>query len=305
MDMLATLRLFQQVVERGSITGAGRALGLSATAASRQMQELEAALQARLLNRTTRSVSATEAGQHLFERVGPLLEDLDGALRSAGDQHGQPAGTLRVVARRSFGILHVAPAIAGFHARFPRVSVELTLTEVMDLRPSSGVDVVIRLGRPDEKSLASTRLAADRRVLCASPAYLTRVAPPATPADCARHACLAYHREYEPALWVFEESGRRSEVAVSGPLRSNSGEVLHRAALDGLGLALLPEWMVAGDIEAGRLQPCLPDLRAYPAGYQAEIYAVHAKGEFVSAKITAFVTHLAGQTLPRGGQPSR
>ncbi|GAC1340713.1 MAG: LysR family transcriptional regulator [Acetobacteraceae bacterium] len=292
MDMLATLRLFQRVVELGSISGAGRALGLSTTAASRQIQELEAALKARLLNRTTRSVAATEAGQHLFDRVGPLLEDLEAALRSAGDEPGQPAGTLRVVARRSFGILHVAPALAGFHARFPHVSVELTLTEVMDLRPSSGVDVVIRLGRPDEKSLVSTCLASDRRVLCASPAYLARVAPPVIPADCARHACLAYHREYEPALWVFEERGRRREVAVSGPLRSNSGEVLRRAALDGLGLALLPEWMVAGDVEAGRLQLCLPALRAYPAGYQAEIYAVHARGEFVPTKITAFVTHL-------------
>lgn len=292
MDMLATLRLFQQVVSRGSISGAGRALGLSTTAASRQLQELEAALKARLLNRTTRSVSATEAGQHLFDRVGPLLEDLEGALRAAGDEHGQPAGTLRVVARRSFGILHVAPALAGFHARFPLVSVELTLTEVMDLRPSSGVDVVIRLGRPDEKSLAWTRLAADRRVLCASPAYLARVPPPVEPADCARHACLAYHREHEPASWVFEAGGRRREVGVTGPLRSNSGEVLRRAALDGLGLALLPEWMVAGDIGAGHLHPCLPDVRAYPAGYQAEIYAVYARGEFVPAKVTAFVAHL-------------
>ena len=143
------------------------------------------------------------------------------------------------------------------------------------------------------------------RVVCASPAYLARVAPPATPAACAGHACLAYHREYEPALWVFEEGGRRREVAVGGPLRSNSGEVLHRAALDGLGLALLPEWMVAGDVAAGRLQPCLPALRAYPAGYQAEIYAVHAKGEFVSAKITAFVTHIAGQMARPSGLLSR
>ena len=293
--MLATLRLFRQVVKRGSITAAGRALGLSTTAASRQMQELEAALQARLLNRTTRNVSATEAGQHLFDRLGPLLEDLDGVLRAAGDEHGQPTGTLRVVARRSFGLLHVAPTIASFHARFPQVSVELTLTEVMDLRPSSGVDVVIRLGRPDEKTLHSTRLAADRRVLCASPAYLARVAPPAEPGDCARHACLAYHREDEPALWIFEQDGKRRDIAVTGPLRSNSGEVLHRAALDGLGLALLPAWMVADDVETGKLQPCLPDIRAYPAGYQAEIYAVHARAEFVPAKITAFIAHLTGQ----------
>ncbi len=303
--MLATLRLFQQVVERGSISAAGRALGLSTTAASRQVQELEAAVKARLLNRTTRSVSATEAGRHLFDRVGPLLQELDGALRSAGDEHAQPAGTLRVVARRSFGIMHVAPAIAGFHASFPRVSVELTLTEVMDLRPSGGVDVVIRLGRPDEKSLAATRLAADRRVLCASPAYLAQAAPLARPADCARHACLAYHREHEPALWVFEQAGRRQEVAVAGPLRSNSGEVLRRAALDGLGLALLPEWMVAGDIGAGQLRPCLPLIRAYPAGYQAEIYAVHARGDVVAAKVTAFVAHLADRMVARGVEPSR
>ncbi len=303
--MLATLRLFRHVVRCGSITGAGRALGLSATAASRQMQELETALQARLLNRTTRNVSATEAGQHLFDRLGPLLEDLDGALRAAADEHGQPTGILRVVARRSFGLLHVAPTIAGFHARFPHVSVELTLTETMGLRPSSGVDVVIRLGRPDEKSLVSTRLASDRRVLCASPAYLARVAPPAEPGDCVRHACLAYHREDEPALWVFEAAGRRREIAVSGPLRSNSGEVLHRAAMDGLGLALLPAWMVAGDVEAGRLQPCLPDQRAYPAGYQAEIYAVHARGAFVPAKITAFIAHLTEQVADRGAASSR
>ena len=303
--MLATLRLFRQVVKRGSITGAGRALGLSATAASRQMQELEAALQARLLNRTTRNVSATEAGQNLFDRLGPLLEDLDGLLRAAGDEHGQPTGTLRVVARRSFGLLHVAPTIAGFHARFPQVSVELMLTEMMDLRPSSGVDVVIRLGRPDEKSLHSTRLATDHRVLCASPAYLARVAPPAEPGDCARHACLTYRREDEPAIWIFEQDGRRREIAVTGPLRSNSGEVLHRAAMDGLGLALLPAWMVAADVDAAKLQPCLPGVRAYPAGYQAEIYAIHARGEFVPAKITAFIAYLTEQMKGRSAALSR
>ena len=303
--MLATLRLFRQVVRRGSITGAGRALGLSATAASRQMQELEAALQARLLSRTTRNVSATEAGQRLFDRLGPLLEDLDGVLRAAGDEHGQPTGTLRVVARRSFGLLHVAPTIAGFHAHFPQVSIELTLTEVMDLRPSSGVDVVIRLGRPDEKSLHSTRLASDRRVLCASPAYLAHAAPPAEPGDCARHACLTYHREDEPPVWIFEQDGRRREIAVTGPLRSNSGEVLHRAAMDGLGLALLPAWMVGGDVDAGRLQECLPGVRAYPAGYQAEIYAVHARSEFVPAKITAFITYLTEQVAVRSAASSR
>lgn len=133
--------------------------------------------------------------------------------------------------------------------------------------------MMIRLGCPAEKSLVATRLASDRHVLCASPSYLARVPPPTRPDDLERHDCLTYRREYEPALWVFDAQGRRQEVAVAGPLRSNSGEVLRQAAMDGMVLAMLPEWMVAGDLSAGLLLPCLPALRAYPAGYQAEIYA--------------------------------
>lgn len=296
MDQFAALRLFVRVVERGSISGAGRSLGLSTTAASRRVQELEATLRARLLQRTTRSVAPTEAGRVLFERVRPLLQELDAAVRLTGDLHAEPSGVLRIVARRSFGLLHVAPTLAGFGAAYPLIEVELTLTEIMDLLPNSGVDLVIRLGRPAEKSYVATRLASDRRVLCASSAYLARVPAPGDPADLARHDCLTYRREYEPALWVFEVGRRRQEIAVTGPLRSNSGEVLKQAALDGLGLTLLPDWLVRQDIEGGRLVPCLPSLRAYPAGYQAEIYAVHARTEFVPAKVTAFVAHLVAHT---------
>lgn len=299
MDQLASLRLFARVVERGTISAAGRSLGMSTTAASRRLQELELSLQARLLNRTTRTVSPTEAGRRLYERLCPLLDGLEAALRQAGDLHGQPSGVLRVVARRSFGILHVAPAIASFRRAYPRVEIELTLTEAMDLAPTGGIDLVIRLGRPAEKSLAAMRLATAQRMLCASPAYFARIPPPAGPDDLGRHDCLCYRRDHEPATWVFETDEGRREVTVAGPLRSNSGEVLRRAALDGLGLALLPEWMVAGDRAAGLLVPCLQGLRAYPTGYEAEIYAVHARGEFVAAKVSAFVdylrAHMAGQ----------
>lgn len=300
MDQLAALRLFLRVVDRGSISGAGRSLGLSTSAASRAVQELEAALQARLLHRTTRHVSATEAGRKLAERVRPLLEQLDDALQQAGDLHGRPAGLLRVVARRSFGILHVAPCITSFRRAYPLVDVELTLTEMMDLLPSHGVDVVIRLGNPAEKSFVATRLASGRRVLCASPAYLARCPAPSGPGDLAQHDCLAYQRQYEPALWIFGAGAGRTEVPVSGPLRSNSGEVLRRAALDGLGLALLPQWLVASDLMAGLLVACLPELRAYPAGYQAEIFAVHARQEAIPAKVAVFVAHLCAHVAGSG-----
>lgn len=198
-----------------------------------------------------------------------------------------------MVARRSFGILHVPPAITGFRAACPRVEVDLVLTEAMDLTLADGVDVMIRLGRPTERSVVATRRASGRRVLCASPAYLARLPPLADPEDLEQHNCLAYRCEYEPVLWVFETEGQRREVTVAGPLRSNSGEVLRRAALDSLGFALLPEWIVADDLAAGLLRACLPGLRAYPAGYQAEIYAVHARQEVTPAKVAAFISHLS------------
>lgn len=292
MDRLSALRLFVRVVETGSITGAGRSLGMSSTAASKRMQDLEAELKVRLLDRTTRTVSATEAGRHLYDRMAGLLDELDGAMRQAGELQSRPTGVLRITARRSFGMLHVMPALPSFRAACPEVEIDLTLTETVEIAPTRGVDLVIRLGAPAEKSLVAHRLASAERVMCASPAYFAGHPPPAGPDDLDRHDCLGYRHAFEPSVWVFETARGRREVAVSGPLRSNSGEVLRAAALDGLGLALLPTWMVAGDLKAGTLVRCLADTVCYPEGYREEIYAVHARTPLVPAKTRAFVEHL-------------
>jgi DNA-binding transcriptional LysR family regulator len=151
----------------------------------------------------------------------------------------------------------------------------------------------VRLGLPPGKSFVAHELASPMRILCASQDYLAARPAPSQPADLGTHDCLCYRRDYEPVIWVFEdEVERRQEIEVGGPLRANSGDVLRHAALDGLGMALLPEWMVGQDVAAGRLVRCLERLRAYAAGYQAPIYAVHARTDFVPAKITAFVAHL-------------
>jgi DNA-binding transcriptional LysR family regulator len=292
VDRLSALRLFIRVVDTGNITGAGRSLGMSSTAASKRLQDLESDLRVRLLDRTTRSVSATEAGRHLYERVSVLLDDLDGALRQAGDLQSRPAGVLRVTARRSFGMLHVLPALPAFRETYPEVEIDLTLTEIVEIAPTRGVDLVIRLGEPVEKSLVAHRLASAERVMCASPAYFAKFPPPVGPDDLDRHACLGYRRDFEPSVWVFETASSRREVTVAGPLRSNSGEALRAALLDGIGLALLPRWMVAGDLRAGTLVRCLGDIACYPEGYREEIYAVHARNPMVPAKTLAFVTHL-------------
>jgi len=294
LDRLSALRLFVRVVEAGSISGAGRSLGMSTTAASKRLQDLEAELRVRLLDRTTRAVSATEAGRHLYERVAALLDELDGAMRAAGELQARPSGVLRVTARRSFAMRHVLPALPSFREACPEVSIDLSLTETVEIAPTRGVDLVIRLGAPMEKSVVAHRLASDERYLCASPGYLARQPAPTGPDDLGRHACLGYRRAFEPPVWVFDTASGRREVAVAGPLTSNSGEALRAAALDGLGLALLPVWMVAGDIRAGTLLRCLPDIPSYPEGYREPIYAVHARAALVPAKTRAFVEHLRG-----------
>lgn len=299
MDRLTTLRLFLRTLDRGGIAAAGRSLGLSATAASRALRELEDELALRLFDRTTRHLAPTEAGRRLAARIMPLLESLDAAMVEAREMHEEATGTLRIVARRSYALRHVVLHLAGFLAAHPRVEIDLELTEQTGLVPAHGVDLVIRLGLPAGKSFTGHRLASGRRILCASPTYIARHGALASPDAVLQHPCLTYREEEEPPVWVFATaSGGRQDIAVSGPFRSNSGEALRQAALDGMGLVLLPEWMLGEDVATGRLTPLLPDLPAWPGRYQAEIHAVHVRADRLPAKIAAFVAHLLAVADP-------
>lgn len=291
MDQLAALRLFVQVARSKSISSAGRALGLSTTAASKRLQDLEVMLDVRLVDRTTRQLALTEAGERLLARSADMLGELQSAFAEARELKNTPSGTLRIVARRSFGVIHVAPALPGFRRAYPQIAIDLTLTEETELTPGRGIDLVIRLGAPDDKTVVAHLLTSADRRLCASPSYLARAGTPGAPADLGQHDCLTYRRAAEPAIWTFRKGRAEQSVSVSGSLQSNSGEILRGAALAGLGLALLPDWMVAGDLAAGRLLPCLEGYKAFPPLYRAPIYAVHRRGD-VPAKISVFVAHL-------------
>jgi DNA-binding transcriptional LysR family regulator len=168
------------------------------------------------------------------------------------------------------------------------------LTEVPDAGLRDGMDVLVRLNAPVEKSLSSRRLASGRRVLCASPAYLDQAPVLATPEDLEQHRCLAYRVAFEPPRWRLRDGEASMELDVAPVLVSNSGEVLRRAACDGMGVTLLPEWLVEADLAAGRLQPCLAQHAAHPIGYDAEIFVVWRRGAFVPAKVEAFVDYLVG-----------
>jgi DNA-binding transcriptional LysR family regulator len=299
MDRLTALRLLLRTLDRGGIAAAGRSLGLSATAASRALRELEDDLALRLFDRTTRHIAPTEAGRRLVARIAPLLEGLDAAMVEARELHEDATGTLRIVARRSYALRHVVPHLTGLRRAHPRVEIDLTLTEQTGLVPAHGVDLVIRLGLPAGKSFTGHRLASGRRILCASPSYIARHGAPATPDAVLQHPCLTYREEEEAPVWVFATAtGGRQDITVAGPFRSNSGEALRQAALDGMGLVLLPKWMVGEDVAAGRLAPVLAGLAAWPERYRAEIHAVHVRAERLPAKIAAFVAHLVAATDP-------
>ena len=291
MDQLAALRLFIQIARSKSISSAGRALGLSTTSASKRLQDLEAALGVRLVDRTTRQLALTEAGERLLARSADMLEEIQSAFAEAREQKDTPSGTLHIKARRSFGLMHVAPALPAFRKAYPQVAIDLALTEETELAPGRGIDLVIRLGAPEDKSIVTHQLTSADRQLCASPSYLSRVGTPSVPSDLSKHDCLTYRRAAEPAAWTFRKGRTEESVEVSGSLQANSGEVLRGAAVAGLGLVLLPDWMVARDLVAGRLRRCVEGYEAFPPLYRAPIYAVHRRGE-VSAKITVFVAHL-------------
>ena len=297
MDQLAALRLFVHVARSKSISSAGRALGLSTTTASKRLQDFEAMLDVRLVDRTTRQLALTEAGELLLARSGDMLDEIQSAFAEARELKNTPMGTLRIMARRSFGLMHVAPALPAFRKAYPRIAIDLALTEETELSPGRGIDLVIRLGAPADKSLITHQLTSADRYLCASPTYLARAGTPSVPNDLNKHDCLTYRRAAEPATWTFKKGRTEQSVNVSGPLQANSGEVLRNAAVAGLGLVLLPHWMVARDLAAGRLRCCIKGYEAFPPLYRAPIYAVHRRGE-LPAKISTFVAHIKKALAP-------
>ncbi|MEW6689502.1 MAG: LysR family transcriptional regulator [Pseudomonadota bacterium] len=298
MDRLQAMSVFAKVVEQGSFARAAARLGISTSACSRRVAELEAHLDARLLNRTTRRLSLTESGQAFYERCVQLLADLEEAELAAAASGARPRGTIRLTTSVTFGVRHVSPAIGEFLAKVPEVSFDVSLSDrIVDL-VEEGYDLAIRIGAAGGETVVARKLGEVRMIACASPAYLRRHGAPKTPEDLARHRCLTYEYLQARRLWTFRDrDGRERAVRVSGPLHSNNGELLAAAAVQGVGIAFEPDFILAPDLGAGRLVPVLQAFAA-PA---APIYAVYQSRRYLSAKVRAFVDFLAGRFSGRGG----
>jgi DNA-binding transcriptional LysR family regulator len=251
--------------------------------------ELEAHLQTRLLNRTTRRVSLTESGRAFHERCVQLLADLDEAEQEASQSARTPRGTLKLTSSINFGVRHLAPAIAAFLARYPELRFDVSLSDrIVDL-VEEGFDLAIRIGSTGSENLVARKLGEARLVPCASPAYLARHGAPRTPADLSGHNCLTYAYVSQPGLWALRDAAGREHLAkVSGNLHSNNGDLNAEAALQGVGIAFEPSFIVADAVRAGRLVPLLQEYAAPPA----PIWAVYPSRKHLSAKVRLFVDYL-------------
>lgn len=296
MDRLDSMEAFVRVAESHSFSEAARRLGLSKSVVSRQVSALEGHLGARLFHRTTRSLSLTEVGQAYYEHCSRILAEIEEANLSVSSLQAEPRGKLRVNAPMSFGILHLAPLLPAFLERHPQIDIDMAMNDRFVSLVEEGFDVAVRIGKLEDSTLIARHLAPIRRVVCASPAYLQRHGTPLTPDDLAGHDCLCYSNLATPDEWQFcTADDRRWPVEVNGRLRVNNGDALRAAALAGIGLAMLPSFIVGRDLQAGTLVSILADF--IPQSIAA--HAVYPHNRHLSPKVRAFVDFLAEHFGPR------
>jgi DNA-binding transcriptional LysR family regulator len=290
----ADLGFFAALASCGSLSAAARELGITTPAVSKRLAQMETRLGVTLVARTTRRMGLTPEGELFLEQARRILGELDDLAQRLGSARGTPAGRLRVNATLGFGRSHVAPAISRFVRKNPQVEVQLQLSVQPPPFSDDAFDVGIRFGAPGEARVVARRLAANRRLLCASPAYLAAHGTPKVPNDLTHHHCIAI-RQGDDAHGVWRFAGgrgarRRSEaVRVRGRLSTNDGEIAVQWALEGHGILLRAEWDIARHLRSGRLVQLLPQYQTP----DADIYAVYAVHHQFSARVRAFVDFLA------------
>ena len=287
---LTEIRTFEQVAAQESFAAAARALGISPSAVSKQIRLLEERLDVRLLHRTTRRVTLTQAGRVYYERAQKILGELEELESTVRGLHSEPHGTLRVSAPQDFGRLYLCEAVGAFAAEYPHLRIEFEMTDRKVDVVEEGFDVAIRVAKPASSSLVMRRLGRCERVLCASPGYLAAYGVPETPAALGSHNCIEYDYA-ESNAWTFRSEGRSHRVAATGRLRANSGWALRALALAGQGIALIPRFLVHEDLASGRLASVL----AATLDMDLDVMAMLPPGRRVAAKTRAFVDFIAAR----------
>ena len=297
MDLFRGMQVFATVVEQGHLSRAADKLGLSTSTVSRHLSELEAHLGVRLLNRTTRRLSLTEAGQAFHERAVQVLADVDEAEAVVTSGAVTPRGTLKITCSIAWGTLHLADAIAAFSRLHDGVRFELDLSDRAVDIVDEGIDLAIRIGEVGGLSLIGRRIGTMRLVCCASPAYLAAHGRPAKPDDLAKHRCLTYAYASSGNLWRFRAAdGGEHVVRAQGSAHANNGQMLAALARAGMGIALEPDFVVDDWLADATLETVLNGYEPPSAG----IYAVYPSRRHLSAKVRVFVDFLSAYFRERG-----
>ncbi|SIT03267.1 LysR family transcriptional regulator [Neptunomonas antarctica] len=295
--MLKLARIFLKVVELGSFSKAAKVLNMAPSSVTRAIDNLEHELNSELFKRSTRQLLLTDKGHFFLEGASNLVSDCDSLLMSMAESSKEPEGNLRISVFESFGRLIVCPIIPDFLKKYPKITIEVELeNKVLDLS-AENIDLAIRIGTPKDSSLKFRNIIPNHTFVCASPDYLSTTATIEQPEDLSLHNCLVLNQERQRTYWHFKKSRRNVKALVSGNLKSKGGTPLLEAALCGLGVAQLSNWIVSDYVKSGLLVVCLRDweplLNEQSSG---SVYGVYKQGIYKNPNIRLFLDYLVEKT---------
>ncbi|MEM9620740.1 MAG: LysR family transcriptional regulator [Pseudomonadota bacterium] len=289
MDRLENMRAFAAVAKEGSFTAAARRLGVSTKLVSKYVRQLEERLDTQLLNRTTRSVTLTDAGRSYLHQCRAIVEQVDELELSVRERQTALAGPIRITAPTGFGSTRLVEALAPFTQSHPEVEIDLSLSDRHISLVDEGLDLAVRVGTLRDSTLMARQLAAMPLIVCAAPEYLSKHGYPQHPRDLTDHECLLDDNQDIARTWQFQHATETIRVKVQGRLRANAPAALARFALAGLGIARCPQYVVSEHLAAGRLAPLLSDFRSTEFG----LYALYPLNRHLTRRVRALIDHLA------------
>ena len=294
-DRLNGMRVFAQVVDARSFSAAADKLGMSKSLASRHVSALERSLSVKLLNRSTRKLSMTEAGALFYEHCARIVQEAELAEQRLTRTQSEPAGLVRVTAAPAFAVRHVLPALAEFHQTYPKIRVNLSCSNrALDLG-DEGFDLGIRVSFNPAPNLVARKLAVNRSVLCASPAYLERRGMPRRAEDLGKHECVLFPALAPKGVWTLRRNRRKYSVHVAGVFETDEMDLVRAAVAVGLGIGILPVYMVGDALQQGQLVPLLRQFQVVP---ESAIYLVYLPNRTLSSRVRALIDFLAERFQP-------
>ncbi len=295
-DRLNGMRVFAQVVEAKSFSAAADKLGMSKSLASRYVSALEGSLSVKLLNRSTRKLSLTEAGAVFYEHCARIVQEAELAEQRMTKTQSEPAGLVKVTATPAFAVRHVLPALAEFHQQYPKIRVKLSCSNrALDLG-DEGFDLGIRVSFKPAPNLVARKLAANRSVLCAAPTYLKRHGTPRRIEDLGKHECVLFPPLAPKGVWTLRRDRRKYSVQVAGAFETDDMDAVYAAVMADLGIGILPAYMAADALRQGQLVPLLHNFQVMP---ESAIYLVYLPNRTLPSRVRALIDFL----VERFGSP--